>query len=65
MKKLFETAYVQIQSGLSQYMTYLRDSESLATPLAQPMNTSTHGLKIGDAKEKYWHLKLINSVSIR
>jgi len=50
-EKVIETAYVQIQSGLSQYMTYLRDSESLATPLAQPMNTSTHGLKIGDAKE--------------
>ena len=50
-EKVIETAYDQIQSGLSQYITYIRDAESLATPLAQPMNTSTQGLKIGDAKE--------------
>jgi len=50
-EKVIETAYDQIQSGLSQYINYIRDAESLATPLAQPMNTSTQGLKIGDAKE--------------
>jgi len=50
-EKVIEMAYGQIQTGVSQFMSYIRDSESLAVPLAQPMNTSNHGNKIPDAIE--------------
>lgn len=50
-EKVIEMAYGQIQTGVSQFMAYVRDSESLAVPLAQPINTSNHGNKIPDAIE--------------
>jgi len=50
-EKVIEMAYGQIQTGVSQFMTYIKDSESLAVPLAQPMNTSNYGNKIPDAIE--------------
>jgi len=37
----------QIQTGVSQYMAYVQDIDTIATPLDQPINTSTVGKKIG------------------
>ena len=46
-ERVIETAIGQIQTGVSQYMAYVQDIDTIATPLAQPMNTSTVGMKIG------------------
>ena len=45
--KVIETALAQINTGVSQYMGYLRDAQAPLLPLAQPINTSTYGKKIG------------------
>lgn len=50
-EKVIETAYSQIQTGVSQFVNYIKDSESLAVPLAQPVNTSNRGNKIPDAMD--------------
>ena len=39
-------AISQINTGVSQYIGYMRDVESVHTPLAVPINTSTYGKKI-------------------
>ena len=44
--RVIDTAIGQIQTGVSQYMAYVQDIETLAVPLDQPMNTSTYGQKI-------------------
>jgi hypothetical protein len=44
--RVIDTAIGQIQTGVSQYMAYVQDIETLAVPLDQPMNTSTYGKKI-------------------
>jgi|SRR5210317_761593 hypothetical protein len=46
-ERVIETALGQIQTGVSQYMSYVQDIDTIATPLAQPINTSTVGKKIG------------------
>ena len=46
-ERVIETALGQIQTGVSQYMSYVQDIDTIATPLAQPINTSTVGMKIG------------------
>jgi len=43
---VIRTATSQIQSGVSQYMGYIRDIDTLSVPLAQPINTSTYGKKL-------------------
>lgn len=43
---VIQTALSQIQSGVSQYMGYIRDIDTLSVPLAQPVNTSTYGKKL-------------------
>ena len=45
--KVITTALNQINTGVSQYMGYLRDAQAPLLPLAQPINTSTYGKKIG------------------
>lgn len=45
--RVIDTAISQIQTGVSQYMAYIRDIDTMAVPLEQPMNTSTVGMKIG------------------
>ena len=45
--KVIETALGQINTGVSQYMGYLRDAQAPLIPLAQPINTSSYGKKIG------------------
>jgi hypothetical protein len=46
-EKVIKTALGQINTGVSQYMGYLRDAQAPLLPLAQPINTSTYGKKIG------------------
>ena len=43
---VIKTALSQIQSGVAQYMGYIRDIDTLAVPPIAPANTSTYGLKI-------------------
>lgn len=50
-EQVLEAAYDQIQTGMSQFINYNKDLDSLTTPLAKPMSTSTTGLKIEDAKD--------------
>jgi len=44
--RVIETALGQIQTGVSQYMAYIQDIDTLSIPLDQPINTSTVGKKI-------------------
>ena len=50
-EQVLEAAYDQIQTGMSQFINYNKGLDSLTTPLAKPMSTSTTGLKIEDAKD--------------
>ena len=45
--QVIKTALDQVNTGVSQYMGYIRDAQSPLSPLAQPINTSTYGKKIG------------------
>jgi len=45
--RVIETAIGQIQTGVSQYMAYVQDIDTISMPLDQPINTSTVGKKIG------------------
>ena len=45
---VIKTAISQIQTGVSQYMGYIRDIDTLAVPMNPPVNTSTSGKKFGD-----------------
>ena len=45
-ERVIEMAIGQIQTGVSQYMAYVKDIDTTAIPLDQPMNTSTYGKKI-------------------
>jgi hypothetical protein len=45
--RVIETALGQIQTGVSQYMAYVKDIDTISVPLDQPINTSTVGKKIG------------------
>jgi len=44
--RVIVTALSQIQTGVSQYIAYARDIETISVPLDQPINTSTVGKKI-------------------
>lgn len=44
--RVIEAALGQIQTGVSQYMAYVQDIDTIAVPLDQPINTSTVGKKI-------------------
>lgn len=43
---VIETAVGQIKTGVAQYLAYVRDIDTIAVPLAQPINTSTYGKKL-------------------
>jgi hypothetical protein len=43
---VIKTAMSQVQSGVAQYMGYMRDIDTMAVPPVAPANTSTYGLKI-------------------
>ena len=44
--RVIATALSQIQTGVSQYIAYTRDIDTISVPLDQPVNTSTYGKKI-------------------
>jgi len=44
--RVIETALSQIQTGVSQYMAYVNDIDTISMPLDQPINTSTVGMKM-------------------
>jgi hypothetical protein len=50
-ERVIETAVGQIQTGVSQYLSYVQDIDTISVPLAQPINTSTVGMKM-DKNEK-------------
>jgi hypothetical protein len=43
---VIKTALGQIQSGVAQFMGYMRDIDTMAVPPEPPANTSTYGVKI-------------------
>lgn len=43
---VIKTAVGQIRSGVSQYLGYIRDIDTLVVPPEPPANTSTYGLKM-------------------
>lgn len=43
---VIKTAVGQIRSGVSQYLGYIRDIDTLVVPPEPPANTSTYGMKI-------------------
>lgn len=43
---VIDTAVSQVKVGVAQYLSYVKDIDTLAVPLAQPINTSTYGKKI-------------------
>jgi hypothetical protein len=43
---VINTAVSQVQSGVAQYMGYMRDIDTMAVPPTAPINTSTYGLKM-------------------
>ena len=49
--QVINAAYSQIQTGMSQYISYNKELDALTTPLAKPISTSTTGTKIDDAKD--------------
>ena len=44
--RVIDTAISQIQTGVSQYIAYAKDIDTISTPMDRPINTSTTGNKI-------------------
>ena len=44
--RVIDTALSQIQTGVSQYIAYVSEIDTISAPLDQPLNTSTVGKKI-------------------
>lgn len=44
--RVIATAVSQIQTGVSQYIAYANDIDTISTPIDRPVNTSTVGKKI-------------------
>ena len=44
--RVIATAVSQIQTGVSQYIAYANDIDTISTPIDRPLNTSTVGKKI-------------------
>ena len=49
---VIKTALSQIKTGVSQYVAYIRDIDTLSIPIDRPESTSTYGNKIGPANNK-------------
>ena len=45
---VIKTAIRQINTGVSQYLGYIKDIKTPIQPLQSPVNTSTHGTKMND-----------------
>ena len=48
---VIKTASGQIQTGVSQYMGYVHDIDTLAVPNDRPVNTTTYGKKFGKSEQ--------------
>ena len=48
---VIKTASGQIQTGVSQYMGYVHDIDTLAVPIDRPVNTTTYGKKFGKIEQ--------------
>ena len=48
---VIKTASGQIQTGVSQYMGYVHDIDTLAVPIDRPTNTTTYGKKFGKTEQ--------------
>jgi len=46
---VMKTALSQIKTGVSQYVSYVRDIYTLSMPIDRPVNTSTFGNKLDSA----------------
>jgi hypothetical protein len=46
-ERVIQTALSQIRTGVSQYIAYAKDIDTISVPLDQPINTSTTGNKLG------------------
>jgi hypothetical protein len=44
--RVIESALTQIKTGVSQYMAYIKEIDTISAPLDLPQNTSTYGNKI-------------------
>jgi Fe-S cluster assembly ATPase SufC len=44
--RVISIAMTQIQTGVSQYIAYAQDIDTISTPMDRPINTSTTGNKI-------------------
>ena len=49
---VMKTALSQIKTGVSQYVSYVRDIDTLSMPIDRPVNTSTFGNKLDSAIRK-------------
>lgn len=43
---VIDTAVGQIKTGVAQYLAFIKEVDTVATPLDQPVNTSTYGKKM-------------------
>ena len=48
---VIKTSLAQIQTGVSQYMGYVHDIDTLAVPIDRPVNTTTYGKKFGKSEQ--------------
>lgn len=46
---VMKTVLSQIKTGVSQYVSYVRDIDTLSMPIDRPVNTSTFGNKLDSA----------------
>ena len=44
--RVIDSSLTQIQTGVSQYMAYASEIETIAEPMDRPVNTSTAGKKL-------------------
>ena len=51
-KSVMDIALSQVKTGVSQYISYINDIDTLSTPNDLPVNTSTYGNKIDNAVNK-------------
>lgn len=51
-KSVMEIALSQVKTGVSQYISYINDIDTLSVPNDLPLNTSTYGNKLDDAINK-------------
>lgn len=48
--RVIDTSLTQIQTGVSQFLAYSKDIDTISQPMDRPVNTSTVGKKLPDNK---------------